>query len=133
MANELYVWRGAVEPSEATPNGNEIQLWRGAVEPQYIPPNPTRGKSPKKSRRDIPRFVELPNGEFVQVANEQEADEIRAMFEKAKQAEQPTQSVKTKSVPKMTPEIERALAKLRKQPKEVTRGSSLLGKKRGFL
>jgi len=31
--NDLYLWRGAVEPAESSPSGNQVATWRGAVEP----------------------------------------------------------------------------------------------------
>jgi hypothetical protein len=98
----------------------------GIVIVRYL--TPTKGG---RTRRDLRQFVELPGGTFIEVASPEQADELREMI-----AEEPvpTQEEIRKQQIQMSPELIRAVSRIRK--KQVTksvRGKSLLGSKRGLL
>ncbi len=33
MSNQVFLWKGAVEPAEVGASGNQVATWKGAVEP----------------------------------------------------------------------------------------------------
>lgn len=128
--NQIILWRGAVEPAETSASGNEYKAWGGAVEPAYVAPIVPPSKRGSSSKRSLRELVELPDGTFVQVFSQAEADQIRAN----NQPDQEPEPSPERQILRMTPEVRAMINRYNKNKKNrpAVPDGGLVGKRRGL-
>ena len=109
MANTILSWKGAVEPSGASPSGNEIRLWKGAVEPAYVAPAAPAASSTTSGHISTRRSAKKPHVIYI----DQPEPEPDAPV------------VEQKRMLRMTPEVKAMIEKYKK--KGPRGGGGLIG------